>query len=65
MPMYNLTEYSNNNSKKSGSLWKRCKDRRVLNNIYIAAFNSYITNTDSFNCKVKITGQTGNDGAKK
>ena len=25
MPMYNLTEYSNNYSKTSGSLWQYCK----------------------------------------
>ena len=26
MPMYNLTEYSNNYSKTSRSLWQYCKD---------------------------------------
>ena len=32
MPMYNLTEYSNNYSKTSGSLWKYYRDESALNN---------------------------------
>ena len=32
MPMYNLTEYSDNYSKTSGSLWKYCKDIPAINN---------------------------------
>ena len=64
MPMYNLTEYSDNYSKTSGSLWKYCKDIPAVDN------NNAIVNftennlTDSFNFKVKITGQTGDDGTK-
>ena len=64
MPMYNLIECSDNYSKTSGSLWQYCKDMPAEDN------NNAIVNftennlTDSFNFKVKMTGQTGNDGTK-
>ena len=64
MPMYNLIEYSDIYTKTTGSLWQYCKDIPALNN------NDEITHfpdgntTDSFNFKVKITGQTGNGGTK-
>ena len=64
MPMYNLIECSDNYSKTSGSLWQYCKDIPAVDN------NSAIVNfaennlTDSFNFKVKMTGQTGDDGTK-
>ena len=64
MPMYNFLEYSNNYSKTSGSLWQYCKDIPAVDN------NNAIVNftennlTDSFNFKVKMTGQTGDDGTK-
>ena len=62
MPMYNLIEYSNNYSKKSGSLWRYCKDiPAVNNNGNIVDFNG-ANATDSFNFKTKITGQTDNNG---
>ena len=62
MPMYNLIEYSDNYSKTSGSLWQYCKDiPDVYNNDSIAEFNDAHAN-DSFNFKVKITGQTNNYG---
>ena len=64
MNMYNLQKYSDNYSKTSGSLWKYCKDIPVVDNnnaIYNFTENSL---TDSFNFKVKITDQTGDDGAK-
>ena len=32
MPMYNLTEYSDNYSKTSGSLWEYCKEIPAINN---------------------------------
>ena len=63
MPMYNLIEYSDNYVKTSGSLWY-CIDIPAVNN------NNAIVNftendlTDSFNFKVKISGQTGDDGTK-
>ena len=64
MPMYNLIEYSDNYAKTTGSLWQYCKDipARNANNI-IEEFTGGNT-TDSFNFKVKITGQTGNNGTK-
>ena len=41
MPMYNLTEYSDNYSKTSGSLWQYCKDMPTVdNNDAIIDFNS-------------------------
>ena len=66
MPMYNLIEYSDNYAKTAGSLWQYCKDIRARN----ANANDEITEftagslTDSFNFKLKITGQTGNGGTK-
>ena len=62
MVMYNLIEYSNNYSKTFGSLWLHCKDiAAVNNNDNVVDFNG--TNaTDSFNSKVKVTGQTDDDG---
>ena len=32
MPMNNLTEYSDNYSKTSGSLWEYCKEIPAVNN---------------------------------
>ena len=63
MPMYNLTEYSDNYSKTSGSLWQYYKDIPAVNNNNngIVDFNEANT-TDSFNHKSKITGQTNDDG---
>ena len=64
MPMYNLIEYSDNYTKTSGSLWQYCKDiAAVDNNNAIIYFNENNL-TDSFNFKVKMTGQTGDDGTK-
>ena len=64
MPMFNLIEYCDNYSKASGTLWQYFKDIPAVDN------NNAIVNfaennlTDSFNFKVKITGQTGDDGTK-
>ena len=64
MPMYNLIEYSDNYSKTSGSLRQYCKDIPAVDN------NNEIVNfaennlTDSFNFKVTMTGQIGDDGTK-
>ena len=58
MPMYNLIEYSDNYSKTSGSLWQYCKDIPAVNDDgAIVDFNG-ANATNSFNFKVKITGQT-------
>ena len=64
MPMYNLIEYSDNYSKTSGSLWKYTKDIPAVdsNNAIVNFTNNNLT--DSFNFKVKMTGQTGNNGTK-
>ena len=48
MPMYNLTEYSDNYSKTSGSLWQYYKDEP----------NNNIMESESFKSKIKITGKT-------
>ena len=62
MPMYNVIEYSDNNSKTPGSLWQYCKDIPALNNACnIVDFTSTNT-TDSFKFKIKIIGQTNNNG---
>ena len=64
MPMYNLIEYSDNYAKTTGSLWQYCKDILARNaNGEIIVFDAKNT-TDSFKFKVKITGQTGNNGTK-
>ena len=60
MPMYNLIEYSDNYAKTTGSLWQYSKDIPPENNGVFVENNL----TDSFNFKVKLTGQTGNDGTK-
>ena len=63
MPMYTLIGYSDNYSKTSGSLWQYCQDIPAADNNAIVNFaENNLTN--SFNCKVKLTGQTGNDGTK-
>ena len=65
MHMYNLIEYSDNYAKTTGSLWQYCKDipaRNNNNNETIIFTENNLT--DSFNFKVKFTGQTGNNGTK-
>ena len=64
MSMYNLIEYSDNYAKRTGSLWQYSKDipaRNDNNEIVVFERNNL---TDSFNFKVKFTGQTGNNGTK-
>ena len=63
MPMYNLIEYSDNYSKTTGSLWQYCIDLPAVNNNAIVNFTENNL-TDSFNFKLKVTGQTGNDATK-
>ena len=48
MSRYNLIEYSNNYSKTLGSLWQYYRDNT----------NDNITESESFNYKIKITGKT-------
>ena len=65
MPLYNLTEYSDNYSKTSGSLWQYCKDIPAVNDARtIVDFNG-ANATDSFNFTTIRTDQTAdndNDG---
>ena len=61
MPMYNLTEYSDNYSKTSGSLWQYCKDIPAVNNNNAIVDFTNNNLTDSFNFKVNMTSQTGNN----
>ena len=64
MPLYNLIEYSDNYAKTTGSLWQYCKDIPARNNNNIIINITVDNRTDSFNFKVKFTGQTGDDGTK-
>ena len=52
MPIYNLTEYSDNYSKTSVSLWQYYSDDP----------NDNSADSESFKSKVKITGKTPNNG---
>ena len=67
MPMYNLIEYSDNYSKTSEILFQYCRDEPVTNinnnNIEFVDFTD-ASLTDSFNLKVKLTGQTGDNATK-
>ena len=47
MPMYKIIEYSDNNSKTSGSLWQYYRDDA----------NDPITRSEPFKYKTKITGK--------
>ena len=62
MPMYNLIEYSYNHSKTSGSLWQYCKDIPAADNNNAVVNFAESNLTDSFNYKVTMTSQTGDDG---
>ena len=53
--MYNLIEYSDNYSKRSGSLWQYYKDDP----------NDNITQSESFKYKIKIIGKTPAAGNTK
>ena len=64
MPMYNLIEYSDNYSKICGSLWQHTKDVTAVNNNNAIIDFTNNNLTISFNFKVKMTGQTGNNGTK-
>ena len=52
MLMYNLIEYNDNCSKTSGSLWQYYRDEP----------NDNLTDSESFESKIKITGKTPNGG---
>ena len=54
-PMYNLTEYSDNYSDTSGSLWQFKRDKVPANNADLTD-----TNSDSFKYKTALVGKTTN-----
>ena len=59
IPMYNLIEYSSNNSETTGSLWLYSKDEAT-------DFNANNANTDNFKSfmfKTKLLGNTEDDNA--
>ena len=58
VPMYNLIEYSDNYSKTSGSFWQYCKEIPAVNDGGDIVDFDGANATDSFNFKIKITGQT-------
>ena len=62
--MYNLIEYSDYYSKTSGSLWQFCKDIPTVNNNNAIVDFTNDNLIDSSNFKVKMTGQTENNGTK-
>ena len=65
MPMYNLTEYSDHHSRKSGILWHYCRAEPALAaNGDTTDFNEGNADTNSFKVKEKITSQTGGNGSK-
>ena len=65
MPIFNVIEYCDNYSKTSGTLWQRCRDEPALgDNSDFTNFNVANYTTGSFKIKEKLTGETGDDGAK-
>ena len=64
MSMYNLIEYSDKYSKTSGRLWQYSKDIPAVNNDNVILDFTNDELTGSFNFKVKMTGQTANNGTK-
>ena len=64
--MYNLVEYSDNYLKTSGVLWQFYRDVSALDDDdVITDFTEDNATTKSSNVKVKLSGQTGNNGTKK
>ena len=55
MPMYNLTEYSDNYAKTFESLWPYYRDEP----------NDNLADPESFKSKIKITGKTPAAGNEK
>ena len=64
MPLYNLLEYSNDYAKALGSLWQYFIDIPAVDNNNVIVKFTENNLTDSFNFKVTMTGQTGDDGTK-
>ena len=66
MPMYNLIEYIDNYSKTTAILFPFCRDVLAVDDDdgEITDFTEANATTDTFNLKVKLTGQTDNNGTK-
>ena len=65
MPMYNLVEYNDIQSKTSAILWQFHKDVPAANNDNeIVDLNAGNANPRSFNIKAKLTDQTGHNSKK-
>ena len=65
MPMYDLREYSDINSKKSRSLWHYYRDKPALDGtININGFPADNNNSISFKFKETITRKTVDNGTK-
>ena len=62
MPMYNLTQYSDNYSKTSGSLRRYYSNESAINDGGIVI--NFPGNSASFKFKQRITGKTENNGTK-
>ena len=63
MPIYNLIEYSDNYSKRSGSLWQYYRDKAFINNSgAIADFPANNNSRASLKFKMKIAARIKNDG---
>ena len=64
MPMYNVIQNSDNDSKIYGILWQYCRDETAINvaNGNIVDFDAANATTNSFKIKEKMTGKTGNNG---
>ena len=62
IPMYNLTEYSDNYSDTSDSLWQFKRFELSYNDVNTISTND---NAPSFKCKASIIGDIGADGKKK
>ena len=63
MLMYNLTEYKENYSKTSGSLWQYYRNEPFLNNEDIIDVPDD-PDSASFKYKLKTTAEKGNNGTK-
>ena len=63
MPMYNLLENSDNNSKTSGSLWIYYRDEPTVND-GTGDIIDFPGSSASFKFNQKITGQPDDDGRK-
>ena len=61
MPMYNLLEYSDNYSMKSGSLWNYYRDEIYDDDACNKINNNKIITSNSFECKTKLIGRTPNN----